>query len=89
MEEAIYKACIELEILLRERNDEYWYEFLSAVDEYGSIAITLLIKHKLNKLEQLLSKKANDTMYKEKIIGTLLDLAGYIVISKIYLENKK
>lgn len=93
MENKIDEACEELARVLKEKNKKYGDSFSKTVDEYGNAVILLRIQDKLNRLKQLLILKDDYFDFKEAVTeaveDTFLDLAGYSVLSKIYLKNKK
>lgn len=86
--EKIKEQCELLENLLCEKNKKYGDSFTRTAEEYGNIALILRIEDKLNRLKQLLLNNEMDNMKGENVKDTLLDLAGYAILSKIYLENK-
>lgn len=92
IENKIDEACKELARVLKEKNKKYGDSFSKTVDEYGNAVILLRIQDKLNRLKQLLILKDDYFDFKEAVTeaveDTFLDLAGYAVLSKIYLENK-
>lgn len=87
-EDKITEACSKLAILLKEKNRKYGDSFSKTADEYGNAVLLLRIQDKLNRLKQILILKEKET-YDEKATDTLIDLAGYAVLAKIYLEDKK
>ena len=92
IENKIDEACKELARVLKEKNKKYGDSFSKTVDEYGNAVILLRIQDKLNRLKQLLILKDDCFDFKEAVTEAVednfLDLAGYAVLSKIYLENK-
>lgn len=87
MENSIRAACKELEELLIRKNDKYGNSFKKTADQYGKAVLLLRIEDKLNRLKQLtLYEKAEDK--DESILDTFIDIAGYGILAKIYLENK-
>ncbi len=79
-----YLILKQLETLLIKKNKDYNNSFDRTVDEYGYVAIEL--DKKKNRLHSLLKNKEKPNY--ESIEDTLLDIAGYCVLSLIYLENK-
>lgn len=92
IENKIDEACKELARVLKEKNKKYGDSFSKTVDEYGNAVLLLRIQDKLNRLKRLLILKDDYFDFKEAVTeaveDTFLDLAGYAVLSKIYLENK-
>lgn len=89
MESKIDEACNELAKVLKEKNKKYGNSFSKTVDEYGNAVLLLRIQDKLNRLKQLLILKDDCHNSDESVEDTFLDLAGYSVLSKIYIKNKK
>lgn len=87
-ESKINGTCNELAKVLKEKNKKYGDSFSKTADEYGNAVLLLRIQDKLNRLKQLLILKDSCYDFKESVEDTFLDLAGYAVLSKIYLENK-
>lgn len=88
-ENKINGICNELAKVLKEKNKKYGDSFSKTADEYGNAVLLLRIQDKLNRLKQLLIFKEDDCSNSdESVEDTFLDLAGYAVLSKIYLENK-
>ena len=92
IENKIDEACKELARVLKEKNKKYGDSFSKTVDEYGNAVILLRIQDKLNRLKQLLILKDDYFDFKEAVTeaveDTFLDLAGYAVLSSIYIKNK-
>ena len=92
IENKIDEACKELARVLKEKNKKYGDSFSKTVDEYGNAVILLRIQDKLNRLKQLLILKDDYFDFKEAVTeaveDTFLDLAGYAVLSNIYIKNK-
>lgn len=89
MYEKIDKACEELAAILKEKNKKYGDSFSKTADEYGNAVLLLRIQDKLNRLKTLLLSSEKDDMEGENVIDTFVDLAGYAILSKIYIENKE
>lgn len=89
MDMKIDEACNDLARILKEKNKKYGDSFSKTADEYGNAVLLLRIQDKLNRLKTLLLSSEKDDMEGENVIDTFVDLAGYAVLSKIYLENKE
>lgn len=89
MEEKINKACDELANLLKEKNKKYGNSFSKTADEFGNACIVIRLFDKLNRIKTLLLGNEEDNMKGESVEDTLTDLAGYAILSKIYLNGKK
>ena len=88
-EEKINEACIELANVLKQKNKKYGDSFTKTADEYGNAVLLLRIQDKLNRLKQILILNESVTNTGESELDTLLDLAGYAILGKIYLEGKR
>lgn len=88
LREEIEKSCEELKKLLIEKNKKYGNSFFKTADEYGKTVLVLRIDDKLNRLKQLILHNEKDDMQGENVKDTLIDLAGYAVLAKLYLEHK-
>ena len=89
MEIKINEVCTELARILKEKNKKYGDSFAKTADEYGNAVLLLRIQDKLNRLKQLLILKDKFSGLEESVEDTFLDLAGYAILSKIYIQNKK
>lgn len=89
MEQKINNTCSELAILLKEKNHKYGDSFAKTVDEYGKAVLLLRIQDKLNRLKQLLILKDPCNDKAESIEDTFLDIAGYAVLARIYMQDNK
>lgn len=87
-EDKINEACIELANVLKEKNKKYGDSFTKTADEYGNAVLLLRIQDKLNRLKQILILNERVDNSDESELDTLLDLAGYAILAKIYLEEK-
>ena len=87
MEEKINEACNQLSRVLKEKNKKYGNSFFITADEYGNTVLLLRIQDKLSRLKQILINNEKSTK-DESPLDTLLDLAGYAILAKIYLEVK-
>ena len=84
----IEKSCNDLKNLLIEKNQKYGNSFLKTADEYGKSVLILRIDDKLNRLKQLILRNETDDMQGENVQDTLIDIAGYAILAKLYLENR-
>lgn len=87
LREEIEKSCNGLKDLLIEKNQKYGNSFFKTADEYGKTVLVLRIDDKLNRLKQLILHNESDDMQGESVKDTLIDLAGYAVLAKLYLER--
>lgn len=89
MEDKISKACGELSSLLKEKNRKYGNSFEKTADEFGNSCIVIRLFDKLNRIKTLLLSGEEDNMQGESVEDTLTDLAGYAILAKIYLNDRK
>ena len=76
-----------LEETLLKKNRDYGSSFDKSVNKFGWIYVAIELDKKKNILHSLLKNKEKPNY--ESIEDTLLDIAGYCVLSLIYLENKE
>lgn len=88
MHEKINTKCNQLRALLLEKNKMYGNSFFKTLDEYGNVLICVRIEDKLNRLKQIILNGEKDNETDERLIDTLMDLAGYAILSRVYIDNK-
>lgn len=88
-EQEINEQCTNLKNILLTKNKMYGNSFFKTIDEYGQILICVRIEDKLNRLKQIILKGENDKQTDERLADTILDIAGYAILSKVYLSRKK
>lgn len=86
MEDNINSVCDEIKELLIEKNKMYGNSFFKTLHEYGYILICVRLEDKLNRLKQIILKGIKDDKTDERLIDTITDLAGYAILSKIFVE---
>lgn len=79
--------CDKLKELLIAKNKMYGDSFFKTLDEYGNALICVRIEDKLNRLKQIILNGEKDGETDERLIDTITDLAGYAVLSKLYLDK--
>lgn len=84
---AIENECSNLKSMLVMKNQMYGNSFFKTLDEYGLSLICVRLEDKLNRLKQIILNGKNDNKTDERLIDTLLDIAGYAVLSKIYINS--
>lgn len=84
----IGKECDKLKELLIAKNKMYGDSFFKTLDEYGNALICVRIEDKLNRLKQIILNGVEDFKTGERLVDTLTDIAGYALLSKIYLNNQ-
>lgn len=88
IQKAINLKCNQLRELLTEKNKMYGNSFFKTLDEYGNVLICVRIEDKLNRLKQIILNGEKDNETDERLIDTLMDLAGYAILSRVYIDNK-
>lgn len=86
-EREINEECTNLKNLLLTKNKMYGNSFFKTLDEYGKVLICVRLEDKLNRLKQIILKGEKDDKTDERLIDTLMDLAGYAILSKIYIST--
>lgn len=86
-EQEIIEGCNFLKDLLQQKNKMYGNSFFKTLDEYGQVLICVRLEDKLNRLKQIILKGEKDDKTDERLIDTLMDLAGYAILSKIYIST--
>lgn len=86
-EQEIIEGCNFLKDLLQQKNKMYGNSFFKTLDEYGQVLICVRLEDKLNRLKQIILKGEKDNKTDEKLVDTLIDLAGYAILSKIYVSK--
>lgn len=76
-----------LEEILIKKNRDYGSSFDKSINKFGWIYVAIELDKKKNRLHSLLKNKEKPNY--ESVEDTLLDIAGYCVLSLIYLENKE
>lgn len=87
-EREISEECTKLKNLLLTKNKMYGNSFFKTLDEYGEVLICVRIEDKINRLKQIILKGEKDKNTDEKLIDTLIDIAGYAILSKIYVSKE-
>lgn len=88
IQKAITRECDKLKDLLIAKNKMYGNSFFKTLDEYGDILICIRLEDKLNRLKQIILNGEKDNETDERLIDTLMDLAGYAILSRVYIDNK-
>lgn len=68
------------------KNKDYGDSFSNSLDEFGLVAAITRIGDKFNRIKSLIKKKGIQVK-EESIIDTLLDMANYCIMTKMWLEN--
>lgn len=67
------------------KNHDYGNSFNKSLDKFGIIASVVRMEDKFNRIESLIKKEAK--VADESISDTLLDLANYCIMTKMWLDN--
>lgn len=81
--------CDSMKETYRRKNADYGDSFSKSIDKYGLIAALTRMSDKWNRLENLILNGGNNQVADEKLEDTLLDLANYAIMLKMYLEERK
>ena len=74
----------ELHKLYADKNADYGDSFHKTFDEYGMTSVLIRLSDKLNRLKAL---QSTDSRVDESIRDTLMDLAGYCLLTIMELEE--
>lgn len=85
---AIDNECSNLNSMLIMKNQMYGNSFFKTLDEYGLSLICVRLEDKLNRLKQIILKGEKTDKTDERLVDTLMDLAGYAILSKIYIKEE-
>lgn len=86
----ILNKCEQISRILIEKNKNYGNSFDEALNEYGAIVIPITLSHKFNRIKNLASKLGRISLNGgESIQDTLMDLAGYCILSSVWLDEKE
>lgn len=88
MEDRIIKTTELLKQTLLEKNKKYKNSFHNTMDKYGQSTLLIRLSDKLQRLESLLLDGESE-LDDESLLDTLLDLAGYAVLGRIYFEESE
>ena len=89
VEANIESRCEKIKGTLIEKNKMYGDSFFITLEEYGDSLICVRLEDKLNRLKQIILKGMSDKESDERLVDTLTDIAGYSILSLVYLENLK
>lgn len=89
VEANIESRCEKIKCTLIEKNKMYGDSFFKTLEEYGDSLICVRLEDKLNRLKQIILKGISDKKSDERLVDTLTDIAGYSILSLVYLENLK
>ena len=89
VEANIKKKKKKIKGTLIEKNKMYGDSFFKTLEEYGDSLICVRLEDKLNRLKQIILKGMSDKESDERLVDTLTDIAGYSILSLVYLENLK
>lgn len=87
MRKEIEDTCLELLELLRKKNADYGDSFHRSWEEYGPVQALIRMEDKLNRLKTLLLSGTALNVKSEPVRDTMMDLAGYAVLSAAELKE--
>lgn len=70
----------------QKKNHDYGNSFEQSLNKHGLIAAVVRIEDKLNRLNSLINKEQK--VVDESISDTLLDAANYLIMTKMWLDDK-
>lgn len=79
----------ELTDLQAKKNADYDNAYMKDIEKYGMVASLIPINHKLNRLDNLITKVEKPMVQAESLEDSFLDLAGYAIMAVQYIRNKK
>lgn len=82
-------AVIDLSALYSVKNSDYGDSFAKSLDKYGSLSFNIRAEDKMNRIEALTKHGRKRWVSDESLEDTVTDLAGYAIIFKIWLQEKK
>lgn len=77
--------CNYIHELYKDKNADYGDSFSKIFKKHGLLSSVIRLEDKLNRLETLISKPA--AVKDESIRDTLMDLAGYAILTVLELES--
>ncbi len=83
MSDHIDKHVEVLHRVLKEKNLKYKNSVVKTIDKYGDATIPIRLSDKLARLEAFLLE-GKDALNDENLLDTLLDIAGYAILGRIY-----
>ena len=89
VESNIESRCEKIKGKKKKKNKMYGDSFFKTLEEYGDSLICVRLEDKLNRLKQIILKGMSDKESDERLVDTLTDIAGYSILSLVYLENLK
>lgn len=78
----------QLQETLVAKNHDYGNAFAESIEEYGNVVMCIRIGDKLNRLKTLV-KGQEQQVSDESINDTLMDLAGYAILSLVEINKEK
>lgn len=82
----IADTCDEIKTLLLKKNHDYGNSFSIQYQKYGLLSGIIRLDDKLNRLSTLIQK---DAKVNESIEDTIMDIAGYAILTLIELRKSK
>lgn len=79
----------ELADLQAKKNADYDNAYMKDIEKYGMVAALIPLNHKLNRLDNLITKVEKPMVQAESLEDSFLDLAGYAIMAVQYIRNKK
>lgn len=78
----------QLQKTLLTKNHDYGNSFSKSIEEYGNVVMCIRIGDKLNRLKTLV-RGQEQQVSDESITDTLMDLAGYAILSLVEINKEE
>ena len=78
----------QLQETLLTKNHDYGNSFAKSIEEYGNVVMCIRIGDKLNRLKTLV-RGQEQQVSDESITDTLMDLAGYAILSLVEINKEE
>lgn len=87
-DDEIEGICNHLSKVLAAKNKDYGNSFEKTVKDYGLVTIPITLEHKMRRIANIVRRNKIEII-NEKLDDSLLDLAGYAILSVIIILNRR
>lgn len=87
-DDEIEGICNYLSKVLAAKNKDYGNSFEKTVKDYGLVTIPITLEHKMRRIANIVRRNKIEII-NEKLDDSLLDLAGYAILSVIIISNRR
>lgn len=84
----LQNITVKLFKTLESKNSMYDNSFEKLTKKYGGLSIIISLEHKLNRIKNILLNPNNPTNNENNAIDSLMDLAGYALLSVVTIQSK-